>query len=130
VIPYQSSSEIIAATPPTAWAHPITPPEPAALDDDEPPHWGGVVAIDNLSAETSQPEVTRLVLRLLQTGDDRADAERLRQVLTTLRDHPGPTPVRLGILNGGGPVWLDTGLTVEVNGRLERRLLGLLQRLG
>ena len=130
-IPYKAGSELQVAAAPTAWGRPFVPPEPAPLEDDEPASsWESAVALHDGPLEDEPARAQRLVLRLLQTGDDAADAERLRQVLATLREHPGPIPVRLAVLNGGGPVWLDTGLAVEMTPRLQRRLLTLLHETG
>jgi hypothetical protein len=133
-IPYQAGTEVVAATPSSALNRPRYP-EPAAIDEDEPPpNWEEAVPLDDALANstngTHQPANERLILRLFQSGDDVADGERLRQVLAILREHPGPTPVRLGILNGGGPVWLDPRLTVDITPRLQRKLLGLLHESG
>jgi DNA polymerase-3 subunit alpha len=126
-IPYQTSSELAASS---TWGR-KAPPEPALLDDDQPPSdWDTAAPLDASALEEDPPAAQRLVLRLLQTGDDTADAERLRQVFAALREHPGPTPVRLAVLNGGGPIWLDTGLAVEMTPRLQRRLLALLHETG
>jgi hypothetical protein len=130
-IPYQAGTETIAAMPSSSWSRPLTPPQPAPLDDGEPPSdWEMAVPLEDPVPEGGGLVGERLILRLMQSGDDVADGERLRHVLATLREHPGTTPVRLGILNGGGPVWLDPRLSVQITPRLQRKLLGLLQESG